>query len=41
VAAPLTLTAVGDVMVKRDDPRTAFELARPVLAAADITFGNC
>jgi poly-gamma-glutamate capsule biosynthesis protein CapA/YwtB (metallophosphatase superfamily) len=28
-------------MVKRDDPRTAFELARPVFAAADINFGNC
>jgi poly-gamma-glutamate capsule biosynthesis protein CapA/YwtB (metallophosphatase superfamily) len=41
VAATLTLTAVGDVMVKRDDPRSAFALARPVLAAADITFGNC
>ena len=41
MAAPLTLTAVGDVMVKRDDPRSAFELVRPVLAAADITFGNC
>src|ERR1700735_3123641 len=28
-------------MVKRDDPRSAFELARPVLAGAEITFGNC
>ena len=28
MAAPLTLTAVGDVMLKRDDPRSAFELAR-------------
>src|ERR1700736_228071 len=28
-------------MLKRDDPRSAFELVRPVFAAADITFGNC
>src|ERR1700758_2779566 len=28
-------------MVKRDDPRSAFELVRPVFAAADVTFGNC
>jgi poly-gamma-glutamate capsule biosynthesis protein CapA/YwtB (metallophosphatase superfamily) len=41
VAKRLTLTAVGDVMLKRDDPRTAFELVQPVFAAADINFGNC
>src|SRR5260370_26029673 len=41
VAAPLTLTEVGDVMLKRDDPRSGFELVRPLFAAADITFGNC
>lgn len=28
-------------MVNRDEPGTAFDLARPVFAAADITFGNC
>ena len=37
----LTLCAVGDVMVKRDEPETAFALVRPVFADADITFGNC
>ncbi|MCU1658643.1 MAG: hypothetical protein JWO57_3299, partial [Pseudonocardiales bacterium] len=41
MAAALTLTAVGDIMVKRDDPRSAFELVRPVFEAADINFGNC
>jgi poly-gamma-glutamate capsule biosynthesis protein CapA/YwtB (metallophosphatase superfamily) len=37
----VTVCAVGDVMVNRDEPGTAFELARPVFAAGDITFGNC
>jgi poly-gamma-glutamate capsule biosynthesis protein CapA/YwtB (metallophosphatase superfamily) len=37
----LTVCAVGDVMVNRDEPATAFELSRPVFAAADVTFGNC
>jgi hypothetical protein len=41
MAESLTLCAVGDVMVKRDEPETAFELVRPVLHGADITFGNC
>jgi len=27
--------------VKRDDPLSIFELARPLLRRADITFGNC
>ena len=37
----LVLAAVGDVMVNRDEPESLVEPARPVLAAADITFGNC
>src|SRR6201987_5076654 len=37
----VTVCAVGDVMVNRDEPGTAFELARPVFAAGYITFGNC
>ena len=40
-AGRLTVCAVGDVMVNRDQPGTAFELAQPVFAAADVTFGNC
>jgi poly-gamma-glutamate capsule biosynthesis protein CapA/YwtB (metallophosphatase superfamily) len=38
---PITLCAVGDVMVKRDQPETAFDLVRPLFEQADITFGNC
>jgi poly-gamma-glutamate capsule biosynthesis protein CapA/YwtB (metallophosphatase superfamily) len=38
---PIELSAVGDVMIKRDDPLSIFELALPVLRAADISFGNC
>src|ERR1700741_1045557 len=37
----VTVCAVGDVMVNRDEPGTALDLARPVFAAGDITFGNC
>jgi poly-gamma-glutamate synthesis protein (capsule biosynthesis protein) len=37
----VTVCAVGDVMVNRDEPGTAFDLALPVFAAADINFGNC
>ena len=40
-AKGLTVCAVGDVMVNRDEPGTAFDLARPVFAAADVNFGNC
>src|SRR6516165_2560339 len=40
-AGGLKVCAVGDVMVNRDEPGTAFDLARPVFAEADITFGNC
>ena len=38
---PIELTAVGDVIVKRPDPKSIFELAVPVLGSADISFGNC
>lgn len=37
----VTIRAVGDIILDRDDPRTAFELCQPVLSGADITFGNC
>jgi len=37
----MELCAVGDVSVNRDDPASAFELARPILAGAEVTFGNC
>src|SRR6266851_4973303 len=37
----LRICAVGDVIVNRDQPETLFELARPVLHGADITFGDC
>lgn len=35
-ARGLTVCAVGDVMVNRDQPGAAFDLARSVFAAADI-----
>jgi poly-gamma-glutamate synthesis protein (capsule biosynthesis protein) len=35
------ICAVGDVALNRPEPRSALAAARPVLAAADITFGNC
>jgi poly-gamma-glutamate capsule biosynthesis protein CapA/YwtB (metallophosphatase superfamily) len=38
--AVITLAAVGDVLVDREDASTAFALARDRLAA-DIVFGNC
>lgn len=37
----LTMLAVGDVFVDRDDPSTAFHSARHLLATGDIVFGNC
>ncbi len=33
--------AVGDVLVRRLDPRDAFDHAQPVLDTADVLFGNC
>lgn len=35
------LLAVGDVLVERDNPLTAFEPTLDLLAEADILFGNC
>ncbi|MQA13855.1 MAG: CapA family protein [Pseudonocardiaceae bacterium] len=32
---------VGDVMVDRDEPDTAFDLARGALTTPDLLFGNC
>jgi poly-gamma-glutamate capsule biosynthesis protein CapA/YwtB (metallophosphatase superfamily) len=37
----VVVCAVGDVMVDRPEPVTAFALSRDALRAADITFGNC
>jgi poly-gamma-glutamate capsule biosynthesis protein CapA/YwtB (metallophosphatase superfamily) len=37
----VSVCAVGDVMVKRDQPGTMFELVKPVFDVADVTFGNC
>jgi poly-gamma-glutamate synthesis protein (capsule biosynthesis protein) len=37
----LTIAAVGDVIVNREQPETMFESTGAVLRAADITFGNC
>jgi poly-gamma-glutamate capsule biosynthesis protein CapA/YwtB (metallophosphatase superfamily) len=37
----ITLAAVGDVLVDRDAPETAFTQVRERLAQADVVFGNC
>jgi poly-gamma-glutamate synthesis protein (capsule biosynthesis protein) len=34
------LTAVGDISIQRDDPGSIFDLVRPQLRAADVTFGQ-
>ncbi|MEV8443282.1 CapA family protein [Actinosynnema sp. NPDC051121] len=36
----VTLVAVGDVLVNREDPGTALSGIRPLLEAADLAFGN-
>jgi hypothetical protein len=36
----VTLVAVGDVLVNREDPDTALSGVRPLLESADIAFGN-
>lgn len=36
----VTLVAVGDVLVNREDPRTALSGVLPLLRAADLAFGN-
>lgn len=35
------LCAVGDVSVNREAPASAFDLVRPILRGAEVTFGNC
>jgi poly-gamma-glutamate synthesis protein (capsule biosynthesis protein) len=37
----VTVCAVGDVMVNRDEPKTAFDLALPLFERTDVVFGNC
>lgn len=37
----MELCAVGDVSVNREIPASAFDLVRPILSGAGITFGNC
>jgi len=37
----VSLMAVGDILVNREGPDTALAGIRPLLAAADIAFGNC
>jgi Bacterial capsule synthesis protein PGA_cap len=37
----VTVFAVGDVFIDRDDPASAFRDSRDVLAQADVLFGNC
>ncbi|HSR24635.1 MAG TPA: CapA family protein [Candidatus Eisenbacteria bacterium] len=37
----VSIFAVGDVFVDRDDPGTAFRISRDVLEQADVVFGNC
>jgi poly-gamma-glutamate capsule biosynthesis protein CapA/YwtB (metallophosphatase superfamily) len=36
----VTLVAVGDILVNREDPDTALSGIRPLLDAADVAFGN-
>ncbi|MEU5696777.1 CapA family protein [Actinosynnema sp. NPDC020468] len=36
----VTLVAVGDVLVNREDPESALSGVRPLLEAADLAFGN-
>ncbi|NNB92081.1 hypothetical protein HJC10_41635 [Corallococcus exiguus] len=37
----MSILAVGDVFVDRDDPATAFHSAGGVLRSGDVVFGNC
>jgi poly-gamma-glutamate capsule biosynthesis protein CapA/YwtB (metallophosphatase superfamily) len=37
----LSIFAVGDVYVDRDDPRSAFETSGAFLHSGDVLFGNC
>lgn len=40
-AKSVSLVAVGDVAINRDDPQSALALARPIFETADVTFANC
>ncbi|MEU5024060.1 CapA family protein [Streptomyces milbemycinicus] len=37
----VSLFAVGDVFIDRENPETAFDVAKNVLSAGDVVFGNC
>jgi poly-gamma-glutamate capsule biosynthesis protein CapA/YwtB (metallophosphatase superfamily) len=37
----ISICAVGDVVIRDEAKSSVLELAKPVLKAADITFGNC
>ena len=37
----MLLAAVGDVVIDRPDPSSAFDRVRHVLEQADVRFGNC
>jgi poly-gamma-glutamate capsule biosynthesis protein CapA/YwtB (metallophosphatase superfamily) len=37
----ISLYAVGDIHINRSNPDEVFDLARPILKEADITFGHC
>lgn len=37
----MTIHAVGDVFIDRDEPERAFHASRHLLARADVVFGNC
>ncbi|MES4903213.1 MULTISPECIES: CapA family protein [unclassified Streptomyces] len=37
----VSLFAVGDVFIDRENPETAFDVARDLLSTGDVVFGNC
>ena len=41
MSGEVTLAAVGDVFVDRDLPASMFQEVAPILARADLRFGNC
>lgn len=40
-APEIVFCALGDVLVNHEDPKSGFELLAPLLAQADLVFGNC
>ena len=38
---PITLIAVGDLLIDREQPETIFQHVVEVLQSGDITFANC